>query len=604
MARMPTLSAHSPSRALRRTKDGRFVFDITERRHPRFNLFEKHWRFMLESYQGGPEYLFKGLSGVSTRRPGSSLSINDIDQTNLFRYFKEDSSEHNDRMMRAHRNNYSKKVTDQIRSFVARKPPIRQEAKASDALKTFWKNADGQGRNIDRIMAFALQWVEVFGSVWMLIDKPNETFITAEEEAQAGMPFAKFYFPFDVLDGGFDDNGTLKWVMLREARRLDDNPFAPSPMVDHFIIWDRFEFRTFIKNPNQEDAELLPAIEVDRGFHGLGFVPVHQIRFTESEDRFVVPGLLDDIAHLDRAVFNWQSQLDTIIFDQTFSQLAMPTDSLVLNEAERFENDQGDIIQNATREQTRKRLIEMGTKRVFLYNGQTTHPPAFISPDATQADVIRSVINDGISEVYKLANLIGDVGREVRTQTGVSKAYDFDRLNKVLAFVAQELQVAEFWIADTVDRWMQETDDDLDAILAGEALPTGTTPTDPPEDLVSYPENFDIMGLLEMLDIAFRADELDLWSSLADKKLREQLVARLFPSATAEEKKKMQSELDKREKREATMAERMPLDPLADPNAGGEGGDDRSQVRGKGGGATPPGQGPPTKPTTQQARDR
>jgi hypothetical protein len=594
MARMHTLSSMSPSKAFRRTQSGEFVFDISERRHPRFNLMEKHWRFLLESYEGGPEYLYKGIQGLQNRRPGQHLSLVDLNRVNLFQYFKEGNAEFRGRMMRARRVNYCKKIANQLRAFVARKPPVRREESAPRDLQRFWKNADGRGRDIDRTMGLALQWAEVFGVVWACVDKSRTVFETAASERDEGMPYVKFYFPFDVLDAGFDDLGRLKWILVREVRRTDPDPEMPSPLINHYIAWDRMGYRVWVKNRNQriEVNDRAPTLLVDQGQHNLGFVPFVPIRFAESDDPFISPGLLDDIAYLDRAVFNHSSQLDTIIYDQTFSQLVMPTDGLVLNEPERTEGDPSTIGVSASRDATRRRVLETGTKRVFLFNGQASHAPQYISPDATQADVVRQTIKDETDEIYRTANLLGDVGRDVRTQTGVSKAYDFDRLNKVLAFAAQELQIAEFLIAEMVLRWLKP-------FKEGEA----TSPVKLPPDLVSYPENFDIMGLLETLDIAFRSDEYGLNSPTADKLMHEQVIRKLLPHATTEQMKSILDDLEKAEKLQREMLERLPLDPLADPHADPDAQPgDESHTRGPGGGARRPGDGGPRPPTRQQAR--
>jgi hypothetical protein len=595
MARMHTLSSMSPSKAFRRTQSGEVVFDVTERRHPRFNLMEKHWRFLLESYEGGPEYLYKGIQGLQNRKPGQHLSLVDLNRVNLFQYFKEGNDEFRGRMMRARRVNYCKKIANQLRAFVARKPPVRRVESAPSNLQRFWKNADGRGRDIDRTMGLALQWSEVFGIVWACVDKSREVFETAASERDEGMPYVKFYFPFDVLDAGFDDLGRLKWILVREVRRADPDPELPSPLIDHYIAWDRRRYRAWVKNRDQrtEVNDRAPMLQVEEGIHNLGFVPFIPIRFAESDDHFVSPGLLDDIAYLDRAVFNHSSQLDTIIYDQTFSQLVMPTDGLVLNEPERMETGEGSVtVVTADRERTRRRILETGTKRVFLFNGQASHAPQYISPDATQADVVRQTIKDETDEIYRTANLLGDVGRDVRTQTGVSKAYDFDRLNKVLAFAAQELQIAEFLIAEMVLRWLKPFKiDDV------------TSPVTLPPDLVSYPENFDIMGLLETLDIAFRSDEYGLDSPTADRLMHEQVIRKLLPHATTEDMKKIMKDLEDAEERKREMAERLPLDPLAVPEGSSPPEDgDESQTRGRGGGARQPGDGGPRPPTRQQAR--
>jgi hypothetical protein len=86
----------------------------------------------------------------------------------------------------------------------------------------------------------------------------------------------------------------------------------------------------------------------DTGEHGLGMVPVFPVDcMGQSESPYFSPSLIDDIAYLDRAVANYLSNLDAIIQDQTFSQLAIPVQSLL----------PGD--------ENHGKVLELGTKRVL-----------------------------------------------------------------------------------------------------------------------------------------------------------------------------------------------------------------------------------------------
>lgn len=590
MARFPSNTPHDASSGLRKTTDGKVVFDVTERRHPWFNLQEGHWRFCHESYQGGPEYLFKG---IRTAAPAGSRVKAPNTQSNLFKYFKEGTSEYNERAARAHRKNYSKRVVDQIKTFISRKPPARRKEAVGEEVRRFWANADGKGTKISDFMDTTLQWAEVFGLVWLHVDKPAVLAETLEDELEEALPFVRVYFPFDVLDGGFDGEGRLKWIMIRESVREDDDPMGPAPVVDEFTIWDRESWRRLRKNTD-ESKDRAPFRVVSEGFHGLGFVPFHPLRFAKSENPFVAPGMLDDIAYLDRDVFNKWSQLDTIIYDQTFSQLTMPADAPLLNEASRAEGDDSAVVARS-RQATRQRLIEMGTKRVMLYSANASNPPKYIQPDATQAKTVLDTIKSQTEEIYRLAGLLGNIGREVRTQSGVSKAYDFDRLNRVLAFAAKEMQKADRWAAEAARAWLAPDENQ-------EKLP---------EDAIQYPDNFDVMGLLEELDIAFRAEELDLWSSNVEARLRQKLVDRMFPDLPQGDRDQIFSEIEERRKQREEMRQRAPLSPADapemdpgrdDPSRRGVSRDQNpSEVRGAGGGARGPGAAVPTRPTRQQA---
>ena len=581
MARMPTTSVHHPANGLRATKKGDFVFDPAERRHGKFNLMEKHWRFMEESYEGGPNYLFKGSNSLHII--GSSASLNMLNSTNLFQYFKEGNNEYRDRIMRSHRRNYSQRVVDQIRSYIARKPASRKTEEANEVLTEFWKNTDAAGHSIDQWMALVLQWVEVFGVLWLHVDRPDVPDVMSfDDELEESMPYARWYPPYDVLDAGFTETGDLKWIMVRDMEIHDPSAFAPVVKRTVYTVWDRDTWTKFVQNSETKagDVNSTPITIIAQGFHGLGEVPFHRVRFTDSLDLFTAPGLLDDIAYVDRDIFNKQSQLDTVILDQTFSQLAMPTDAVVLNEPARVEQGNVNLTDQQQRQQTRDRIMEMGTKRVFLFHAGATHAPRFISPDADQADMILRAIGSSTDEIYRLAGLAGDVGRDVKTQSGTSKAYDFDKLNRILTFASGEMEKAEEWLAQTVHLWMS---------------PVGEEPSEVPEDLISYPDNYSIMGLLEMIDIAVRTDEYGLHSPTATRKMRESIIARLFPDATEEERKTMMKELEDQEKKDKEFEERPPIDPMAIPGPNDRTGDaegddaDVSQKRGPGGGAKGPG---------------
>ncbi|WP_323159342.1 hypothetical protein, partial [Pseudomonas marginalis] len=89
-----------------------------------------------------------------------------------------------------------------------------------------------------------------------------------------------------------------------------------------------------------------------------------------SQSVYFSPSLIDDIAYLDRAVANYLSNLDAIIQDQTFSQLAIPVQSMMPGDDDH------------------KKVLEFGTKRVFTYDAEGGAQPFHMSPDPKQASMI------------------------------------------------------------------------------------------------------------------------------------------------------------------------------------------------------------------------
>ena len=67
--------------------------------------------------------------------------------------------------------------------------------------------------------------------------------------------------------------------------------------------------------------------------------------------------LIGDIAYLDKAIFNNWSRLDTIVCDQTFSQLIFPVEGLPIQDVT---NDHELIDQ----------FIQLSTKRALLFSSK------------------------------------------------------------------------------------------------------------------------------------------------------------------------------------------------------------------------------------------
>jgi len=265
---------------------------------------------------------------------------------------------------------------------------------------------------------------------------------------------------------------------------------------------------------------------VDSGDHGLGIVPVVLADNIISDEEYCAQSLIDEIAYLDRAVANYLSNLDAIIQDQTFSQLAMPAQNVLPGE------------DNYTK------LTEMGTKRIFLYDGEGGAQPFYLSPDPKQAQMILAVINKIISEIYHTVGLAGERTKQdnavgIDNSSGVAKAYDFERVNALLAAKADSLEAVENKIAHIVAKWSGE-----DARIE--------------KDLVSYPDDFDTRGLYDEFDIAARL----MLISAPDAVRQEQMKAvldKLFPQLAKDLRKKMEAELKS-----------WPVDPMEltqDPNA-------------------------------------
>ncbi|WLR90992.1 hypothetical protein [Shinella zoogloeoides] len=475
-----------------------------DRRHPRYNLMAAHWHFLEAAYAGGREWFIE----------------------NIFRYHKEGEEEFGKRRERAYRFNHTKEVVDLIQKYLFKGVIARKEDGTPDVVKEFWKRATLSGHDITQFMSSSSGSNSVFGRVAIVVDN-NMKLATTEEGAARPLSVAEakqsnfriysyIVNAIDILDYAYDEDGDggLLWIKLREHTRDDADPLEDTgDVIERVRLWTRSEWILFEEEEVKVGRRTEKVVrEIGRQAHDLGVVPVILHDHTIEAKPYEAPGLIDDIAYLDRAVTNYLSNLDAIIQDQTFSQLAIPANAIAA----------GDDMYS--------KVLELGTKRIFVYDpGQgSTAKPEFLSPDPKQAGVILAVINKIINEIYHTVGLAGERTKEdnavgIDNSSGVAKAYDFERVNSLLLTKAQSCQNAENKIVDLVCRW------------AGVKAPE--------EDLVTYPTTFDVMRLVDDLVTAEALAKLTAPIEVRREHMR-QMVEKLFPQLADDLKETIRKDID------------------------------------------------------------
>lgn len=470
--------------------ESKAIKKIIDRKHPMYGELLPHWEFLGESYKGGRSWFAK----------------------NIFRYMKEGDGEFKDRVKRAYRFNHTREVVDLVNKYLFRAEINRKVEDVPDAVRDFWKRVDAKGTDISEFMRIVSLKASIFGRPWVVIDN-RVTKVEAEEgESAEGLDlYAYIVPPQQVPDYAFDEAGELLWVLIEEHYRDDKDPLDSTGEVSsRYRLWTRdswFLF-SFKKGAGKQGGRW--EIE-DSDQHNLGLVPVIPANNSVVSDLWDCPALIADVAYLDRAVANYASNLDAIIQDQTFSQLAMPAQNVL----------PGDDAYN--------KLLEMGTKRVFLYDGEGGIPPAYLSPDPRQASLIISAIQQLINEIYHSVGLAGertkqDNSKGIDNSSGVAKSKDFERVVALLSSKADALETIENQIVKVVCAWAEQ-----DA---------------PEEEVVSYPteSQFDVRTLFDEIDVAMKLRLMSVPASLMEEQMS-RMVEKLFPDLGEDLLKKMRSEL-------------------------------------------------------------
>lgn len=481
---------------------GSKLHKLIARRHPLYKGMKAHWEFLEATYNGGREWF------------GS----------NIFRYHKEGDGEYSDRVARAYRFNHTREVVDLINKYLFRGEIHRNYEDAPKQVVTFWKNVDGRGTDIKEFAKSVSQKSSIAGRTWVIVDNKmtEETQAVSVADEQEGGVYAYAVSPLDVLDMSWGDDGALNWILIREYYRDDSDPFESSGKVSQqYRLWTRNDwYLVRSKNVNAAGEIVTSHVELssggyelaDEGHHGLSMVPAICVDNVIGDGKWTTPALINDIAYLDRAVANYLSNLDAIIQDQTFSQLAMPAQNIMPGE-EAYE-----------------KMLELGTKRIFVYDGEGGAGPHFLSPDPRQAQLIISAIQQIINEIYHSVGLAGertkaDNAKGIDNSSGVAKSKDFERVNSLLISKADSLEVFENRLVHLVAAWSGAKLDSND------------------DDLVEYSDSFDVRGLYDEFDIAMQLALIEAPTTLRSEQMN-QVVKKLFPVLSKELKERIKKDVE------------------------------------------------------------
>lgn len=465
------------------------LIKLTKRRHPEYTDDNReHWEFLESSYKGGRPFIEK----------------------HLFTYHKEGANEFRKRKKRAYRFPHSREVVSLVNKYVFKGSIERKKPEeVPTQVKEFWGASTIMKRGIVDLMDSVSIWTSVLGRLWIVVDNnvPRGALTEADRKAANGRTYAYFLKPYQVYDFAYDDDGELDWFINGEFKRNDDNPLTSDGKVtERFRIWTK-NFWAVIEITGDKNNQSARVVEHDE--HNLGVVPIFPADHMSSDEPYKAPGLIEDVAYMDRTVMNYLSNLDVIIQDQTFSQLAIPYQGILPtagNDDDDGESEEFNQIQ------------EMGHNRVFAYNAEGGSAPEFISPDVKQANIIISTVTKVVGEIYHSIGMAGERTKEdnaagIDNSSGVAKAYDFEKLNAMLAAKARSLQAIERNLVRMVNAWNGDLKELEDT-----------------ETYVTYPQTFDVRNLADEMDNAQRLSVMN-----APKELRKvqmvRLAQKMFPQA-------------------------------------------------------------------------
>jgi len=381
----------------------------------------------------------------------------------LERHKRETDEDYRTRQKIAHYPNYFASIVNALVDPVFKRKPLRDyEGGASVFLEPFLQDVDGKGTSIATFMKQSAIIAKIYGVALIVVDNVTDDAPTVQDALDnRAFPYAYIVTPDNVEDYGLDRTGRLDYVRFREIESIADGTINY-----RYTRFDRNGWQIWGAKGGKSEGE-----------YPLGLVPVVPLfsRLLEQQTLFPAPEFMP-LAKAAKAIYNYSSWLDEILYNQTFPILTIQS------------LDAKDVT--------------VGTNNALGYSPDCSHAPAFIAPPSDPANVLLSKIAQTVQEMYRMASL-SFVGDNPSTASGVARQWEFERTNQQLANFAAQCAAAETQVMNIFARW-----------VGSEINYT-----------VSYPQDFGIVDLAAELTEAQAVLDMGLTHGLSEEVLKRVLAA-------------------------------------------------------------------------------
>ena len=393
--------------------------------HNAYTTNAPKWEFFLRSYLGGNDY-----------KEGHYL----------LRYILEDNKEYQKRIDLTPLDNHCKNVINIYSSFIWRLPPTRNFGNLVEdqALQSFIKDADMDGRSLNSFMAEAQMWSGVYGHVWLMMDKPAVVANTrADELAQEVRPYLTLITPENVLDWRYERslNGRYELAMLKVREWIEEED-------SFYRIWEKDTIKAYeVIGENARLVENVP--------NPLGIIPAVCLYGNRSPIRGIGVSDITDVAQMQRAIYNELSEIEQLIRISNHPSLVKSVDT-----------DAG-----------------AGAGSVIEVSDTDSIQPYLLQPSGGNLDAIRASITDKVESINRMTHMGAVRATDAQTKSGVALQTEFQLLNAKLSEKADLLELAEEQLWNLFAMW-QGINSDI---------------------MVDYPDTFDLRDYGTELEFLQRA---------------------------------------------------------------------------------------------------
>jgi len=366
------------------------------------------WRFLDDSYTGGARY-----------KRGDYLT----------RYVYESEEDYVKRKFETPLDNHCKNIISTYTSFLFRDGVQRDlsSLESDVSLIPFLNDSDLDGRNFNAFMRDASIMASIYGSAWIVVDKPESVVTTrAQELEQQIRPYVSIINPLNVIDWDWirQPNGvyTLTYVKVFESV-VDENKQI-------YRIYTP-DLTQVVEIDSGTNDETLGATVLEEFPNALGKIPMVVLYNERSHTRGIGISDINDIADQQRKIYDANSELLQLWRISNHPSLVM----------------------------TANTDANAGAGAIITVDENTPEGlrPYLLQPNSQSVDGLLAGINETVAAIDKMAHLGGIRNSTARTSSGVAMQSEFQLLAAKLNEKASHLALAEEQIFRLWALWQGRT---------------------------------------------------------------------------------------------------------------------------------------------------
>ena len=402
------------------------------------------WQRSMAAYGGGSKYI----------------------KTALIQHTNEIPPEYAERLKRACYINYPRRVATLITQFVLARRPTRENAN-----DVYVEDFSRTGMRVDEVMRQFSTYLNICGCAWLCIDAPAfDGQKTRSDELRENLrPYCVALSPLEVPDWHYGDDGKLDWVLTKETKIDNSNPFANAETHSIRKLW--MKDVVIIVDTNDANGDVVKAIKPNP----IGVVPF--IRHVEVDGFGIGENhWYEDVVRISDAILNANSEAQMNVLKQMFGLLVIPEDFLdTIRQMQK--NNENSNSGASDKPKTNEPLSYTLARSAALFESQDAKGVSrYIQPAGTETTTIRNEVDALRKELYSVVGLTtSNVNNTKLVESADAKAWDFQNMEAYMQTRADVLEQAEFRAWEMLNKWNPEV----------------TIPT------ISYNRNFAILDLKE-----------------------------------------------------------------------------------------------------------